>query len=195
MNLLYKELPVYSFIDKQAFYVWLSENYVAAGSGFWLRYYKKASQKPTITHDEAVDVALCWGLVDGLTNKYDEESYVIRYTLRRPKSVWSQINVARVERLIAGGEMQPSGLVHVEAAKADGRWDAAYAGQSSMEPPQAFMDMLATDLKALAFYQSLNKANKYAVDFRLATAVGPEKQALVRQKMFERMQTGKKYHP
>jgi uncharacterized protein YdeI (YjbR/CyaY-like superfamily) len=194
MDLWHKELPVYSFTNKHSFYVWLAENYSKSSKGFWLRYYKKASQKPTITHNEAVDVAICWGWIDGLLNKYDDESYVVRYTPRRPKSVWSKVNVARVERLMASGEMQPSGLVHVETAKADGRWDAAYAGQSTMKALQAFKNLLATDAKALAFYQSLNKANRYAIDYRLATAVGPEKQALVRQKMFERMQTGKKYH-
>lgn len=195
MEAIYKDLPIVSFADKQSFYVWLSHNHEITDKGFWLRYFKKASGKPTITHDEAVDVALCWGWVDGLTNKYDEESYVIRYTPRRPKSVWSKVNVARVERLIASGEMRPSGLMHVHAAKADGRWEAAYAGQSSMQPPQTFMDLLATDPKALAFYESLNKTNKYAVDYRLAVAVGPEKQAAVRQKMFERMQSGQRYHP
>ena len=195
MRLMHKELPVYSFSDKQSFYAWLAENHRSGSGGFWLRYYKKASQKPTITHDEAVDVAICWGWIDGLLNKYDDESYVVRYTPRRPKSVWSKVNVARVERLIASGEMQPSGLEHVEAAKADGRWDAAYAGQATMQTPQAFMDLLATDPQALTFYESLDKANKYAVDYRLATAIGPERAAHVCQKMFERMQSGQKFHP
>ena len=124
-KLTHKDLPVYSFKTDADFWDWLSKNYQHS-KGFWLRFYKKDSKVASVHYDEAVDVALCFGWIDGLSNKYDEESYLVRYTPRRPKSVWSKINVAKVEKLIAQGRMQPSGLVHVEAAKKDGRWKAAY---------------------------------------------------------------------
>ena len=126
----HKDLPVYSFASQQDFDDWLSEN-CARETGFWLRYYKKATKKPTVHSSEAVDVALCYGWIDGLLNTYDEESYLVRFTPRRPKSVWSKVNVAKVEKLIAEGRMQPSGLVHVDSAKADGRWAAAYSSKKS----------------------------------------------------------------
>jgi uncharacterized protein YdeI (YjbR/CyaY-like superfamily) len=124
----YRDLPIYAFKTAQEFEAWLSKNY-SREAGFWLRYYKKATGIPSIQSSEAVDVALCYGWIDGLLNTYDEESYLVRFTQRRPKSVWSQVNVAKVEKLIAEGRMQPSGLAHVDAAKADGRWAAAYSSK------------------------------------------------------------------
>ncbi len=122
----HKDLPIYSFTDKDEFYFWLSQNFENT-KGFWLRYFKKGSKIPTILPTEAVDVVLCWGWIDGLLNRYDDISYLVRFTQRRKKSVWSKINVEKVGRLILSGEMQPSGLVHVESAKMDGRWDNAYS--------------------------------------------------------------------
>lgn len=125
IKLTHKDLPVYSFETEEDFWNWLSNNYQQPTS-FWLRFYNKESKVPSIHYDEAVDVALCFGWIDGLSNKYDEESYLVRYTPRRPKSVWSKINVAKVEKLINQGRMQASGLAKVDAAKEDGRWKAAY---------------------------------------------------------------------
>jgi len=124
-KLTHKDLPIYSFENEADFWNWLSKNYQQSTS-FWLRFYKKESKVPSIHYDEAVDVALCFGWIDGLANKYDEESYLVRYTPRRPKSVWSKINVAKVNKLIDQERMQPSGLAKVDAAKEDGRWKAAY---------------------------------------------------------------------
>jgi len=124
-QLTHKELPVYSFSNAAEFEKWLSKNH-EQNTGFWFRFYKKATNIPTVQMGDAVDIALCWGWIDGLINGYDEQSYLIRFTPRRPKSVWSKINVAKVEKLIAEGRMQPSGLIHVNNAKADGRWDKAY---------------------------------------------------------------------
>lgn len=122
---LHKDLPVYAFVNAKEFEAWLNKNYQQP-TGFWMRLYKKATNLPTIQMTDAVDIALCYGWIDGLINAYDNQSYLIRFTPRRPKSVWSKINVAKVEKLIAEGRMQPAGLVHIEAAKADGRWDKAY---------------------------------------------------------------------
>jgi uncharacterized protein YdeI (YjbR/CyaY-like superfamily) len=124
-KLTHNDLPIYSFENEADFWNWLSKNYQQSTS-FWLRFYKKESKVPSIHYDEAVDVALCFGWIDGLANKYDEESYLVRYTPRRPKSVWSKINVAKVNKLIDQKRMQPSGLAKVDAAKEDGRWKAAY---------------------------------------------------------------------
>jgi uncharacterized protein YdeI (YjbR/CyaY-like superfamily) len=125
IKLTHKDLPIYSFETEEDFWNWLSKNYQQSTS-FWLRFYKKESKVPSIHYNEAVDVALCFGWIDGLANKYDEESYLVRYTPRRPKSVWSKINVAKVNKLIDQKRMQPSGLAKVDAAKEDGRWKAAY---------------------------------------------------------------------
>ena len=120
----HKDLPVYSFKTEADFLNWLSKNYEIS-TGFWLHFYKKATKIPSVDYSEAVDVALCYGWIDGLLNSYDDKSYLVRFTPRRPKSVWSKINVAKVEKLIAEKRMQPSGLTQVESAKKDGRWAAA----------------------------------------------------------------------
>lgn len=131
-NFKHKDLPVYYFATEAEFQTWLSKNYTSE-IGFWLRFYKKATKIPTVQIGEAVDVALCYGWIDGLLNTYDEESYLVRFTPRRPKSVWSQVNVAKVEKLIADNRMKPSGLVHVESAKLDGRWAAAYSSKKQSD--------------------------------------------------------------
>ncbi len=127
---IHKNLPVYAFTNEQEFENWLSVNY-ALKQGFWLRFYKKATKIPTVQYGESVDTALCYGWIDGLLNSYNEESYLVRFTPRRPKSVWSKVNVAKVEKLIAENRMKPSGLVHIESAKLDGRWAAAYSTKKS----------------------------------------------------------------
>ena len=124
----HKDLPVYSFKTEADFLNWLSKNYEIS-TGFWLHFYKKATKIPSVDYSEAVDVALCYGWIDGLLNSYDDKSYLVRFTPRRPKSVWSKINVAKVEKLIAEKRMHPSGLAQVESAKKDGRWAAAYSSK------------------------------------------------------------------
>jgi len=126
----HKDLPVYSFKTEKDFLNWLSKNHDIS-AGFWLHFYKKANNIPSVDYPEAVDIALCYGWIDGLLNSYDDKSYLVRFTPRRPKSVWSKINVAKVEKLIAEKRMQPSGLAQVESAKKDGRWAAAYSSKKS----------------------------------------------------------------
>jgi uncharacterized protein YdeI (YjbR/CyaY-like superfamily) len=191
--LIHKNLPVLSFESAQAFEDWLAANHTQT-SGFWLRYYKKASRLPTIVHDEAVDIALCWGWIDGLLNKYDEQSYLVRFTPRRPKSIWSQVNVAKVEKLIQSGRMQPSGLIHVEAAKRDGRWDKAYAPASTMEVPPDFVALVQQEPETYAFYQTLNKTNLFAIGFRLSTIVDPVKREAKMNQLLEMLRNKRKFH-
>jgi uncharacterized protein YdeI (YjbR/CyaY-like superfamily) len=174
--LIHKDLPVLTFASAAAFESWLAQHHTQA-SGFWLRYYKKGSGQPTIVHDEAVDIALCWGWIDGLINKYDEISYVVRYTPRRPKSIWSKVNVAKVAKLIAEGRMQPSGLVHVELAQQDGRWERAYEPASKMEVPADFLALVRQDPVANEYYQTLDRACLYAIGFRLSPLTDPSKRA------------------
>lgn len=191
--LLHKGLPVHSFKNAKELHGWFSQNHTQK-TAFWIRYYKKDSNKPTIVHSEAVDEALCWGWIDGLANRYDEESWLVRFTPRRPKSVWSKINVAKVERLTAEGRMNPEGQQHVDRAKSDGRWEAAYGGQATIPLPDEFISLLKTDPQTWEFYQSLNKANKYAIAHRIATAVGEEKKRLRMQKLFATLQARKTFH-
>jgi len=192
-KLLHKDLQVYSFKTQDEFYDWLSKNYQNDVS-FWLRLYKKHTSVTSVSYSDAVDVALCWGWIDGLTNRYDDESYVIRFTPRRKKSVWSKVNVEKVARLQAEGKMQPSGLACVTAAQADGRWDAAYAGQATIQLPREFIKLLKSDKDVWLFYESLNKANKYAIAYRLATVVGENQKQTKMQKLFEMLQQKKTFH-
>jgi uncharacterized protein YdeI (YjbR/CyaY-like superfamily) len=191
--LIHKGLPVISFESGVEFDTWLSIHHTEK-AGFWLRYFKKGSNQPTITHDQAVDVALCWGWIDGLSNKYDEVSYLIRFTPRRSKSIWSKVNVAKVEQLIQSGRMQPSGMVQVENAKKDGRWDNAYQPASKMEIPPDFIALIKKDPELYQFYQTLNKANLYAIGFRLSTIRDNEKRAAKMNQIIEMLKNKEKFH-
>lgn len=164
--LLHKDIPVISFKDEKEFDTWLKVNH-QKDQAFWLRYYKKGSGLPSILPTHAVDVALCWGWIDGLINAYDDISYLVRFTPRRPKSIWSKVNVAKVEKLIAAKRMQPSGLHQVNLAKADGRWDRAYEPASSMKLSDEFLKMVEKNKKALAVFKQMNKAQIYAIAFKL----------------------------
>jgi uncharacterized protein YdeI (YjbR/CyaY-like superfamily) len=174
--LTHKDLPVLSFPDSHEMYVWLAQNHNQT-TGFWLRYYKKGSGIATVVHTNAVDMALCWGWIDGLINKYDDVSYVVRFTPRRAKSIWSKVNVAKVERLIAQDLMQTSGLAHIEAAKADGRWDTAYEPSSKMIVPADFLLELEKDKVAHDFFLILDKTNLYPIGFRLTPIIDPVKRS------------------
>jgi uncharacterized protein YdeI (YjbR/CyaY-like superfamily) len=131
---------------------------------------KKASGILSVTYDEALDVALCYGWIDGQKKRFDEKYWLQRFTPRGAKSIWSKINVGHVERLIASGDMKPSGLKAVEAAKQDGRWDAAYASQKNIEVPADFQSALEKNKKARAFFESLTSSRRYSFLFRVTTA-------------------------
>jgi uncharacterized protein YdeI (YjbR/CyaY-like superfamily) len=188
--LIHKELPVISFKTAEKFHAWLKVNH-AKEQGFWLRFYKKNSGIASIVRDEAVDTALCWGWIDGLINKYDDESYLLRFTPRRPKSIWSKINVAKIEKLTKLGLMQSSGLEQVEKAKADGRWDRAYEPPSKITVPEDFIKLIKKDKMAYSFYLTLNKTNTYAIAFRLATIVNPDKRKQKMTQLFEMLKNKK----
>src|SRR4051794_22270259 len=169
-------LPVLSFEDSAAMEAWL-ERHGEAASGFWLRLFRKGSGVLSVSKAEAVDAALCRGWIDGLMNPYDDTSWLIRFTPRRPRSKWSVINRERAEALIAEGRMRPAGLAEVEAAKADGRWADAYPPHSRAEPPPDLQAALDASPKAAAFFATLKGANRYGIVYRVLDAKRPETRA------------------
>lgn len=163
------------FVDFDAFYAWLAKNHDQADET-WIRIFKKASGKPTITAVEAIDAVLCWGWIDAIKKSWDAESFVQRYCPRRSKSVWSQINRDNVARLVEQGLMTEHGLKHVAAAKADGRWDAAY--KTNQAPPADLLAAIAADPAAQKTYDGLSSQNRFALTFRtisLKTEAGRKK--------------------
>ena len=139
--------------------------------------HKKASGKPSVTWEQAVIEALCWGWIDGQKRPLDDQSWRQRFTPRRKGSAWSRKNRDHAERLIATGRMHAPGLAQVQAARADGRWDAAYAGSAASEIPQDFLDALDGNPAAAAVYPTLNAQHRYAIYYRLITAKRPETRA------------------
>src|SRR5262245_12659295 len=135
------DLPVVQFDRPHAWSNWLDEHH-AASSGVWLRIAKKASSTASVTYDQALEVALCYGWIDGQKKSYDDASWLQKFTPRGARSIWSKVNREKVERLIARGEMKPAGLAAVDQAKQDGRWDAAYDSQSSASVPDDFQAAL-----------------------------------------------------
>jgi len=157
-----------AFESEAAFEAWLRANH-ARETEIWLRIYKKGSNKPTITNAQALDVSLCWGWIDGIRKSLDEESFLQRYSPRRPKSLWSQINRRHVKRLILAGRMQPPGRKQVDAAKKDGRWKAAYApirATTRATIPRDLRAAIAADARALDTFQKLGKVNLFVLAFR-----------------------------
>lgn len=188
------DLPVLPFVDAVAWETWLVTN--ADAKGVWLKIAKKDSGHATVTYAEALDVALCHGWIDGQKRSFDAAWFLQRFTPRRAKSLWSKINVGHVQRLIDAGRMRAGGLREVEAAKADGRWDAAYDGGRSMEvPPELAQALsLAKNRKAKAFFDTLNAANRYAVCWRVQTAKKPETKAKRVETLLAMLARGEKLH-
>jgi uncharacterized protein YdeI (YjbR/CyaY-like superfamily) len=183
---------VREFASSEAFDTWLAEHHQSADE-IWIRIFKKASGKPTITPVEAIDVVLCWGWIDAIRKSWDEQSFVQRYVPRGRKSVWSQINRDNVARLIAEGRMTEHGLRHVDAAKADGRWDAAY--KIGMEAPADLIAAIEASPAARATYLTLSSQNRFALTFRLGnikTPAGRDKKIRTFVDMLER---GETIHP
>lgn len=168
------------FRDAAAFERWLSANHDTA-SELWIRIYKKHSGIPTISALQAIDVVLCWGWIDGIRKGYDDISFLQRYTPRRAKSVWSQVNRSNIARLIREGRMTRFGLAQVNAAKRDGRWAAAYAPirNASMDSmPSDLRDAIRANAKAERTFQTLNSTNLFALAYRtsaMRTAAGRER--------------------
>jgi uncharacterized protein YdeI (YjbR/CyaY-like superfamily) len=170
------EAAVIAFSDAVEFEAWL-DAHVELRAGVWLKIAKKGSGVPSLTGDEAVDVGLCYGWISGQRKPYDEVYYLQKYVPRRPRSRWSQVNVAKVAELIATERMRPSGLAEVEAAKADGRWAAAYASQRDAAVPPDLAAALARSPQAAKAFGELGKSQRYAVILKLITARTPSARA------------------
>jgi uncharacterized protein YdeI (YjbR/CyaY-like superfamily) len=173
---------------------WLAKNHTST-DGLWVRFFKKASGEKTITYLEALDEALCHGWIDGQAKPFDDQSWIQRFTPRRPKSGWSKRNTQHAERLIKAGLMMPAGFKAIEAAKQDGRWAAAYESPSKAAPPKDFLAALAKNKRAKAFFATLNKANIYAIVYRLHTAKKPETRERRMKLILGMLAKGEKFHP
>lgn len=155
-----------SFPSEAAFEKWLRANHDRE-TELWLKFYKKASGVPTVTYPQALDVALCWGWIDGLKKSFDAEAFLQRFSPRRPKSVWSQINREHIQRLVKAGRMTPHGQRHVDAAKADGRWAAAYAPIRSIRTvPDDLLLAIKASPRAFRRFSTLSRQNLFALTFR-----------------------------
>ena len=190
---IHKDTPVFLFKNSAEWEEWLLHNHDKFPA-VWIKFAKKNSGAVSITYDEALEVALCFGWIDGLINKYDETFYVTRFTPRKAKSVWSKRNVELVEQLISGGKMRSSGLQTIEEAKANGSWHAAYDSSKDMHMPEDFLKELTKDKKALEFYNSLNRANTYAIAWRLQTAKRPETRQKRMEALLTMLKKGEKFH-
>lgn len=157
----HKGLPVLPFASKAAWARWLRSNH-AKSEGLWIALAKKGTGVATVTYEEAREVAIVHGWIDGLVNARDEIWYLLRFTPRRARSKWSKINREIAEQLLAAGAMKPAGLAQVEAAKADGRWDAAYDPPSKIQPHPDFTAALARSPKAKAFFATISAANRFS---------------------------------
>lgn len=172
---------------------WLADHHDAA-TELWVQIYKKGSGTSSVTWNDCVVEAIAWGWIDGQKKPLDDASYLQRLTPRRPKSNWSKTNCDHAERLIAEGSMMPAGLVHVEAAKADGRWTTAYAGSSAMVIPADFLAALETEPEAKAFFATLDRKNLYPIYYRLQTAKKSETRERRLKAMIKQLARHEKFH-
>ena len=187
-----------TFKTSRDFEKWLKVHH-AKTPGVWVRFLKKAHKENTgeksVTYAEALDVALCYGWIDSQSKSLDEKAYMQKFTPRGPKSVWSKRNREHVARLIKAKRIALPGLAAVAAAKKDGRWAQAYDGSSTMQIPADFLKEITGDKKAKAFFETLNRANRYAIGYRLQTAKTPETLAHRKTAIVEMLKAGKSFHP
>jgi uncharacterized protein YdeI (YjbR/CyaY-like superfamily) len=187
-------LPVLGLSSAAEWDAWLSENH-AGSAGLWLKILKKSSDAPGLSYPDALSVALCHGWIDGQKGRLDDDYWLQRFTPRRPSSKWSRINRDQAAALIEAGLMRPAGLRQVELARADGRWAAAYESQSTAAVPEDLARALAGNDAAAAFFEDLDRANRYAILYRLADAKRPETRARRLATFMAMLSEGKKIHP
>jgi len=188
-----QNIDILAFPSPKDWQRWLEKNHNRL-HGVWLRFYKKASGVPSVTYDEALDEALCYGWIDGQLKPYDAKSWLRKFTPRREKSPWSRRNIEHVQRLIKTGKMKDAGLREVQAAKADSRWKNAYDPGSTMTMPADFLKRLSKNKKTKAFFETLNKANTYAIAWRLQTAKKPETRDKRMKAILTMLARGEKIH-
>lgn len=187
------ELSATLFKSARAFETWLKKHH-ATSDGLWLKIAKRGANEPGVTYAEAVEIALCWGWIDGQKKGLDDQHFLQRFTPRRVRSTWSKINVDKVAALIESGRMQAPGLAQVEAAKADGRWAQAYDGARTSAVPEDLSAALQAQPKAAAFFATINAANRYAVLWRIQTAVKAETRAKRIAQLVDMLARGETIH-
>jgi len=170
------DLPIVPFASRDAWAAWLEEQH-ATSEGLWLKFAKKGSGIETVSYDQAVEVALCYGWIDGQVRRLDEDYYLQRLTPRRARSKWSKFNRQKATELIERGEMRPAGLREVERAKVDGRWDAAYDAPSTAQVPDDLLRELGKNERARKFFETLDGRNRYAILYQIQDAKRPETRA------------------
>jgi uncharacterized protein YdeI (YjbR/CyaY-like superfamily) len=185
------EQPTLSFESQRAFEKWLAKEHKNC-DGIWLKIAKKGSGISTVTYQEALEVALCFGWIDGQRKRYDDDYYIQRFTPRRARSKWSKINVGKVEELIAAGKMKPAGLAEVERAKTDGRWDAAYDSPTTATVPDDLVVALQRSLKAAAAFETLTSSHRYSILYQVQDAKRPETRARRIEKFVDMLERGQK---
>jgi uncharacterized protein YdeI (YjbR/CyaY-like superfamily) len=189
-----RDLPVIAFKSQQAWNAWLTSQ-PAQSKGLWLKLAKKSSGVASVSRQEAVDTALCYGWIDGQLDSFDDKHWLIRFTPRRSKSIWSEKNRARALELIELGRMRPAGLNEIERAKKDGRWNAAYAGQSTAQVADDLRTALEKRGKAKKFFETLDSRNLYAILHRIHTAKKTETRIARIEKFVTMLAEGKTIYP
>jgi uncharacterized protein YdeI (YjbR/CyaY-like superfamily) len=187
--------PVVSFADQAAFRAWLAAHHGDAPAGVWLKIAKKGTDVESVDYPQALEVALCFGWIDGQKKGLDETHWLQRFTPRRSRSIWSKVNRAKAEALVEAGDMQPAGLAEMERAKADGRWEAAYDGQRTSTVPDDLAAAFAANTVARDFFATLDSTNRYAILHRLQTAKKPETRARRLAQFVEMLAEHRTIHP
>jgi len=186
--------PIIAFASQTKWKTWLAANH-AASAGLWVKIAKKEAGIATVSYDEALIVALCYGWIDGQKKSFDAQHWLQRFTPRTATSRWSKINCAKALALIESGQMQPAGLKEVERARKDGRWDAAYEGQSVAQVPDDLQRALDERPAAKAFFATLDGRNRYAILYRIAAAKKPETRAQRIKTFVAMLAENEKIHP
>jgi len=186
-------LPIIAFESSEAWETWLAENHTQP-TGIWMRISKKGTNVPSVTYAEALDVALCYGWIDGQKKIFDDQSWLQKFTPRRARSGWSKVNTQHVDRLTREGRMKPAGLVQMESAKRDGRWENAYPPQSAAEPPEDFIKELNKNEKAKAFFRTLTQRNIFPIVYRLQSAKRPETRRRRMEEIIAMFERGEKFY-
>jgi uncharacterized protein YdeI (YjbR/CyaY-like superfamily) len=182
-----------AFRDARELGAWLAKHH-HSNSELWVQIFKAGSGRPSVTWTDCVVEAIRFGWIDGQKQPLDAVSFLQRLTPRKPKSNWSAKNREHATRLIAEGRMTPAGRAHVDTAKADGRWEAAYAGSAAMVIPQDFLDALETMPDAKAFFETLDRKNLYPIYYRLQTAKRPETRAKRMAQILAQFERGERFH-
>jgi uncharacterized protein YdeI (YjbR/CyaY-like superfamily) len=185
--------PILAFASREEWEAWLDAEH-ASCDGVWVKFAKKGSGVPTVVYAEAVESALCYGWIDSQAKSLDERCYLQKFTPRRARSKWSQVNREKIEELTRQGRMKPAGLEQVALAKADGRWEAAYASPASIEVPADLEARLAASPKAAEFWAGLNKSNRYTILYQLEDAKKPQTRARRLEKFVSMLERGEKLY-